>query len=153
MKELGISTLLREVLGLSDDKLLMMDWNEESKLVLDWAKKHNYYVYSEPKDSFFKWEAIKLAEEGGFDGVILESLSFYGSIFKIITPSNRGAQLSLFFHMNGKKIFNKLIDRGFIVDYREPNVVRVTPVPLYNSFMDVYNFVINLEEIINDLED
>ena len=75
MKELGISTLLREVLGLSDDKLLMMDWNEESKLVLDWAKKHNYYVYSEPKDSFFKWEAIKLAEEGGFDGVILESLN------------------------------------------------------------------------------
>ena len=55
--------------------------------------------------------------------------------------------------MNGKKIFNKLTDRGFIVDYREPNVVRVTPVPLYNSFMDVYNFVINLEEIINDLED
>tara|TARA_Y100000361_G_scaffold89293_1_gene79376 strand:- start:301 stop:528 length:228 start_codon:yes stop_codon:yes gene_type:complete len=75
MKELGICTLLREVLGLSDDDLLMMDWNEESKLVLDWAKKHNYYVYSEPKDSFFKWEAIKLAEEGGFDGVILESLS------------------------------------------------------------------------------
>ena len=86
-------------------------------------------------------------------GESLESLSSYGSIFKIITPSNRGSQLSLFFHMNGKKIFNKLTDRGFIVDYREPNVVRVTPVPLYNSFMDVYNFVINLEEIINDLED
>ena len=81
----------------------------------------------------------------------MESLSSYGSIFKIITPSNRGSQLSLFFHINGKKIFNKLMDRGFIVDYREPNVVRVTPVPLYNSFMDVYNFVTNLEEIINDL--
>ena len=85
-------------------------------------------------------------------GESLESLSSYDSIFKIITPSNRGSQLSLFFHMNGRKIFNKLMDRGFIVDYREPNVVRVTPVPLYNSFMDVYNFVTNLEEIINDLE-
>ena len=85
-------------------------------------------------------------------GESLESLSSYGSIFKIITPSNRGSQLSLFFQMNGKKIFNELMDRGFIVDYREPNVVRVTPVPLYNSFMDVYNFVTNLEEIINDLE-
>jgi kynureninase len=63
--------------------------------------------------------------------------------FKILTPSNpkeRGCQLSIFMLQNGKKVFQKLTKAGIIADWREPNVIRVAPVPLYNSFEDVYRF-------------
>ncbi|MFM8850618.1 MAG: kynureninase [Cytophagales bacterium] len=61
--------------------------------------------------------------------------------FRIITPSKkneRGCQLSILTHANGKKIFNRIAKAGVIADWREPNVIRVAPVPLYNSFEDVY---------------
>jgi kynureninase len=64
--------------------------------------------------------------------------------FEILTPSNeneRGCQISLSFKENGKQIFDKLTKAGVIADWREPGVIRVAPVPLYNSFGDVYNFV------------
>lgn len=71
--------------------------------------------------------------------------------FEIITPSEphrRGAQLSLLFADNGRKVFDALAARGVIADWREPNVIRVAPVPLYNSFEDVYRFY----EILRDLK-
>jgi kynureninase len=40
----------------------------------------------------------------------------------------------------GKVIFDALLKEGVIADWREPNVIRVAPVPLYNSFEDVYRF-------------
>lgn len=70
---------------------------------------------------------------------------------KIITPATqqeRGAQLSLYLVNHGKSVFEFLISRGVILDWREPNVIRVAPVPLYNSFKDVVNFVSILEEAI-----
>jgi len=63
--------------------------------------------------------------------------------FKIITPSNteeRGCQLSIYMKSKGKKIFDQIIKAGVMADWREPNVIRVAPVPLYNSFEDVYRF-------------
>lgn len=64
-------------------------------------------------------------------------------IIEIITPledEKRGCQVSMLMLENGKAIFNELIKAGVIADWREPNVIRVAPVPLYNSFEDVYNF-------------
>ncbi len=61
--------------------------------------------------------------------------------FEIITPAHpdqRGAQLSLLFGTRGKKVFDALTEKGVITDWREPNVIRFAPVPLYNSFEDVY---------------
>jgi kynureninase len=61
--------------------------------------------------------------------------------FEIITPSNpieRGCQLSLLFKSKGKQVFETLQAKGIITDWREPNVVRIAPVPLYNSFEDVF---------------
>ncbi|MBL7961445.1 kynureninase [bacterium] len=69
----------------------------------------------------------------------------------IITPSDvskRGCQLSVRFKQNGKRMFQKLIDYGVICDWREPDVIRLAPVPLYNSFIDVYSFVQNLKQNI-----
>jgi kynureninase len=45
------------------------------------------------------------------------------------------------FHKNGKEVFEHLSLNGVIADWREPNVIRIAPVPLYNSFNDVYTFV------------
>jgi kynureninase len=63
--------------------------------------------------------------------------------FEIITPvdpNERGCQLSLLFKSKGKEVFEKLQKNGVIADWREPNVIRIAPVPMYNSFEDVYTF-------------
>ena len=62
----------------------------------------------------------------------------------IITPQNpseRGCQLSIRVRDADKNLFNLISERGVIADWREPDVIRVAPVPLYNSFTDVYKFV------------
>uniref|UniRef100_A0A7N8X4D6 Kynureninase n=1 Tax=Mastacembelus armatus TaxID=205130 RepID=A0A7N8X4D6_9TELE len=62
----------------------------------------------------------------------------------IITPSDpkqRGCQLSLSFSVPIRKVFQELERRGVACDMREPSVLRVAPVPLYNSFTDVHRFV------------
>jgi len=71
--------------------------------------------------------------------------------FEIITPSDktkRGAQLSILVHGQGKSLFDKLSDEGVIADWREPNVIRIAPAPLYNSFEDCYWFGKLLEKSI-----
>jgi kynureninase len=60
---------------------------------------------------------------------------------KIITPpENRGCQISIVANGYGKPLYNKLIENGVVPDWREPNVIRCAPVPMYNSFEDIYNF-------------
>lgn len=69
--------------------------------------------------------------------------------FNIITPAQpeaRGCQLSLLFDVDGKAIFNYLTDNGVIADWREPNVIRIAPVPMYNTFEDVYTLYHLLEQ-------
>jgi kynureninase len=63
--------------------------------------------------------------------------------FEIITPSNpeeRASQLSVFLHGEGRELFEYLMREGVITDWREPNVIRLAPVPLYCSFEDMYEF-------------
>lgn len=86
---------------------------------------------------------------------ILDQLSHkYGNkcSFEIITPREkhrRGAQLSILLHGKGKEVFEAISEKGVVADWREPNVIRVAPVPLYNSFEDVYYLGKYLEEAIN----
>ena len=61
--------------------------------------------------------------------------------FEIITPKNpeeRGAQLSILVKENGKALFDHITQKGVIADWREPNVIRLAPTPLYNRFEDVF---------------
>ncbi|NIK91275.1 kynureninase [Mangrovimonas sp. CR14] len=71
---------------------------------------------------------------------------------RIITPENpkeRGCQLSIQVKNADKNLFDKLTKSGVIADWREPDVIRCAPVPLYNSFEDVYRMVENLKSILN----
>lgn len=72
--------------------------------------------------------------------------------FEVITPESRGSQLSLLTHGAGKPLFDKMTELGVIADWREPNVIRVAPVPIYNSFEDVYRFGQIIEKAQNDLK-
>ncbi|UAB84549.1 kynureninase [Zunongwangia sp. SCSIO 43204] len=65
------------------------------------------------------------------------------STFEVITPANkeeRGTQLSVFLHGEGKELFNYLMQNGVIPDWREPNVIRLAPAPFYCSYEDMYEF-------------
>ncbi len=79
----------------------------------------------------------------GYLEFLLKSIENHREHFQIITPSNkneRGCQLSLLMKKNGKKIFDKISKAGVIADWREPDVIRVAPVPLYNTFEEVNKF-------------
>lgn len=73
---------------------------------------------------------------------------------RVITPTSeaeRGCQLSLMVNkadLDGKALFNALEANGVTTDWREPNVIRVAPVPLYNRFEDCYHFVRILKECL-----
>lgn len=72
---------------------------------------------------------------------------------KIITPDNpneRGCQLSIQVLNADKALHIKLTEAGVISDWREPDVIRCAPVPLYNSFEDVYNMVEKLKSILDE---
>ena len=71
-------------------------------------------------------------------------------VIEIITPRNEnehGCQVSILMLEKGKEIFESLKKNGVIIDWREPNVIRLAPVPLYNTFEDIYKF----GEIIKDM--
>lgn len=72
-------------------------------------------------------------------------------VVEVITPANeaeRGCQVSLLMLVRGKEIFKTLMERGVIADWREPNVIRIAPVPLYNRFEDVYLFGQIIKEVL-----
>ena len=74
-----------------------------------------------------------------------------GADFEIITPSNqeeRGCQLSVYLHGQGRELFERLMKNGVITDWREPNVIRLAPAPFYCSFEDMYDFGQILKRLI-----
>lgn len=67
----------------------------------------------------------------------------HGTKVQVITPSavgEHGCQVSLLMHEKGKEVFAALTKEGVVADWREPNVIRVAPVPLYNSFEEIWQF-------------
>lgn len=67
-------------------------------------------------------------------------------------PNQRGCQLSLLVRKNGKALFNYLTEQGIIGDWREPDCIRLTPAPLYNTFEDVWRVREALETFYDKIE-
>ncbi|HYG17586.1 MAG TPA: kynureninase [Ohtaekwangia sp.] len=79
----------------------------------------------------------------GYLEYLLKEIDPLGNFFRIITPTDesaRGCQLSLLMKKDGEKVFSALANAGIVTDWREPNVIRVAPAPLYNTFEEVFRF-------------
>lgn len=85
----------------------------------------------------------------GYLEYLIENLS--NTDIELITPKDRnqrGCQLSLKIK-NGKEVFEGLINSGVICDWREPDIIRISPAPLYNTFEEVYNLVLILSDLVS----
>ncbi len=110
--------------------------------------------------------ALELFDSAGFDAVCTKRDALTGLLFdvltevfanhswaRIITPSDpqaRGAQLSVRFDHDGRAIFEALIARGIVVDWRTPDVIRISPAPLYVRYADVVRVGEALNEILQE---
>lgn len=98
--------------------------------------------------------SLEMFEEVGMDAIIAKRNKIVAYLefvlheidaevddsFEIITPQDRGCQLSVFLHGQGRSLFDYLMKNGVITDWREPNVIRLAPAPLYCSYEDMYRF-------------
>ena len=96
-------------------------------------------------------DALRTKSEAltGYLEFLLNSMQGKVSIVSPTDPKERGCQLSVLIHENRKKVFEQLGERGVVCDWREPDVIRLAPAPLYNSYSDVYQAV----EILRSLMD
>jgi kynureninase len=102
--------------------------------------------------------SLEIFNEAGIENLRKTSVATISKLYnalsaiegiRIITPENeseRGCQLSLLVEKNGRKAFDYLSQRGVIADWREPNVIRIAPVPLYNTLSDIDELVHILKE-------
>lgn len=73
-----------------------------------------------------------------------------GSSVQVLTPStpkDRGCQLSIRVPGHGREALAQLLAAGVVCDFREPDVVRAAPVPLYNTYLDAFRFAAILREL------
>jgi kynureninase len=109
--------------------------------------------------------SLQIFEEAGMDALVEKSKKLTGFLFhildeinesreqkvvQVITPRDaHGCQISMLMLEKGRVIFDALINEGVIADWREPNVIRIAPVPLYNTFEDVWKFGRIISSILN----
>jgi kynureninase len=109
--------------------------------------------------------ALEIFDEAGFDAIvkkgqelsdylifIIDDLNskFSEPIIKVLTPRNekeKGCQVSILMLQKGKEVYDALTKNGVFADWREPDVIRVAPAPLYNSFEEVWRFGEILREV------
>ncbi|MHA4847561.1 kynureninase [Flavitalea antarctica] len=112
------------------------------------------------------YAALNIFEEAGFGRILAKSalMSSYllfmlqeitressGDKITIITPRHplqHGSQVSIFSREEGRLIFDRLTENGIFADWREPGVIRIAPVPLYNTFNEIYTFADCLRQVL-----
>ena len=106
--------------------------------------------------------SLEIFDEVGMEALRKKSLALTGFLeflisridtdkIDIVTPSDpsqRGCQLSVRVIGSDRGLFHALRDRGVITDWREPDVIRVSPTPMYNSFEEVFRFVDLLKQCL-----
>ena len=103
--------------------------------------------------------SLSIFDEVGMEKLVMKSKKLTSYILfllekihteriEIITPKNSGCQLSIRVKNAKKDLFNRLTAEGVIADWREPDVIRIAPVPLYNSFKNVFDFYEILKKLL-----
>jgi kynureninase len=114
---------------LSNGPILLMGVHKASLDIFDEAGMENLRKKSELLTGYLAY-LVEQYNEASEDDFI-----------QVLTPKNaheRGCQLSLLVEKNGRQLFDTLVENGIIGDWREPNVIRLSPAPLYNTFEEVY---------------
>ena len=128
---------------LSNAQVLPMAAHKASLEIFDEAGIENLREKSEKLTSFLYFLIEQINERQG------------KTVFNIITPNNikeRGCQLSILTdETTGRPIFDWITKKGVIADWRKPNVIRVAPVPLYNTFSEVLRFANLLEAALKEV--
>ncbi len=114
--------------------------------------------------------SLEVFAEAGFHNLVMKGKKMSGylifilneinrsmnnKVIEVITPSDekeRGCQVSMLMLKDGKKIFDDLIIAGVIADWREPNVIRVAPVPLYNRFEEIFRFGEIIQKTLQNIQ-
>ena len=101
---------------------------------------------------FDRADIKKLRARGDQLTNIFEALlkSRLGESVEIVTPERRGSMLCLRFKKNPKTWVHKLRERNVHVDFREPDIIRATPIPLYNTCADIYSLVQVFDEVLRE---
>ena len=106
--------------------------------------------------------SLEIFAEAGFQNILAKSKKLTGYLeflieqidddrINIITPKNpeeRGCQLSIQVKNADRSLHDGFMNAGIICDWREPDVIRVAPAPLYNSFEDVYEMAVRLRQLL-----
>lgn len=119
---------------LANSNVLALAVHQASLDIFQEAGMANLRAKSEKLTAYLEYLILQISGESG--------------ILEIITPKNpseRGCQLSLHIHRGGKAVFDEWYNQGVVGDWRNPNVIRLAPTPLYNSFLDVFRFAKILE--------
>lgn len=108
--------------------------------------------------------SLEIYNQAGFENCLVKAslmssylhqeLKSLGSQIQILTPSNdneHGCQVSMLMKEKGREVFKALTDKGIFADWREPNVIRVAPVPLYNTFEEIHEFVSVMKQTLQSI--
>jgi kynureninase len=124
-------------------------WQLSNPPVLSMAAiKASLDMFNEVGMDALRKKSIKLT--GYFEYLIHEMNNDKIKIITPLNPKERGCQLSIQVKNADKSLHKKLIEAHIITDWREPDVIRCAPTPLYNTFEDVFKMVEKLKKILND---
>jgi kynureninase len=125
---------------LSTPSILLFACLKASLSIFEHAGWDNLLVKQELMKSYLRYLIEDIIDTNSSDSI------------KCLTPDSRGCQISLYFNENGKRIFESLTLKGFMIDWREPGVIRLAPVPLYNKFSEIWNFYEALKLILQEIK-
>jgi kynureninase len=120
---------------LANTNILALAAHQASLDIFQEAGIENLRTKSERLTAYLEFLILKISGESGVLEIITPNI-----------PAERGCQLSLLIHRGGKAVFDEWYQQGVVGDWRNPNVIRLAPTPLYNSFLDVFRFAQILEQ-------
>lgn len=127
-------------------------WQLSNPPVLGLAPLHaSLDIFDDAGMPALREKSLKLT--GYLEFLLKEKLAEHIDVLTTADPAQRGCQLSLRLHKGrdaARRVFEELEAAGVTGDWREPDVIRVAPVPLYNTYMDVFRFVEILEGLVEE---
>jgi len=114
---------------LSTPNILSLAVHQASLAIFEEAGIENLRSKSEQLTSFLELMIVRANEQAGKNWIETMTPSL---------PQERGCQLSLLVQADGKRLFDKLLQKGVVGDWREPNCIRLSPTPLYNTFEEIW---------------